>query len=116
MSPTNTGTNPHKADSDGDGINDGYELIAGTNPNSAADVLFISNVHRNPSGQTVLSWPARTNRVYAVYYLDGDLASGLSFLPLSGFTSLTTSSNGVMQVTDPSGSPHRFYRVSVRSP
>ena len=29
------GTNPNKADSDGDGVNDGEELAHGTNPNKA---------------------------------------------------------------------------------
>ncbi len=116
VSPTNTGSNPHNADSDGDGISDGNELIAGTNPNSGADVLRITDVHRNAAGQIVLSWPARTNRVYGVYYLDGDLVPGLSFLPLPGFGNLITPSNGAIQVTDPSASMQRFYRVTVRAP
>ena len=34
----------------GDGISDGNELIAGTNPNLASDVLKISDVHLNSNG------------------------------------------------------------------
>ena len=35
VSPTNTGTNPNLADTDGDGLNDGAEITGGTNPNQA---------------------------------------------------------------------------------
>ena len=104
----------------GDGISDGNELIAGTNPNSATDVLKIRDVHLNSNGpggstQVVLSWQAKTNRVYAVYYLDRELAPGVGFGPL--VTNLTTPTNGIMQAIDSSpGAAKRFYRLTVRSP
>ena len=33
MSPSDTGTNPLDPDTDGDGVNDGDEIAAGTDPN-----------------------------------------------------------------------------------
>lgn len=38
LGPTNTGTNPLIADTDGDGFSDGVEVSVGTNPNNAGDV------------------------------------------------------------------------------
>jgi hypothetical protein len=35
VSPTDTGTNPNNADTDGDGVNDGDEVSNGTDPNEA---------------------------------------------------------------------------------
>jgi len=37
VSPTNTGTDPNDPDSDNDGVNDGAEVLAGTDPNNPPD-------------------------------------------------------------------------------
>ena len=38
VSPTDTGSQPRNADSDGDGFNDGFEVGSGSNPNDAGSV------------------------------------------------------------------------------
>lgn len=118
VSPTNTGTNPNQGDTDGDGLSDRSELIAGTNPNSLGDVFRIQGVQRNTNGSVALSWLARTNKIYGISYLDGDLFDGAQFGPLEGVNNFTVMTNGLFQTIDSSatGSVQRSYRISVRNP
>ncbi len=52
-------------DRDGDGATDGDELLAGTSPTNATDVLK-SSASLPASGRLTLQWPMVTGRVYAV--------------------------------------------------
>ncbi|MBA4387068.1 MAG: hypothetical protein C0404_03745 [Verrucomicrobia bacterium] len=60
-------TDPNKADSDADGIADGAEALAGTNPGDDSSVLMITSIAVT-NGQCVVAWNARGNneRTYRV--------------------------------------------------
>jgi hypothetical protein len=113
--PTDTGTDPLDPDSDDDGLWDGDEVIAGTDPNIASSVFTADDVARTASGM-VIEWFARTNRVYSVHYFDGSLLTGGPFNPLGNYTNITVPSDGPTNVVDAAldGITQRFYRVNVR--
>jgi hypothetical protein len=58
-------TNPLLADSDADGLSDSEELAAGTNPRDAVSRFAIRAISRAPSGVT-LEWWAQATRSYRV--------------------------------------------------
>jgi len=118
LSETNTGTNPSKADTDGDGVKDGDELIAGTDPCSSSDFPRIASVRPGTNGAMAIRFTAKTNRVYQLLYCDKFTAVTNGFAPLPGATNMTVTANGTIVVTDPASSsrPARFYRLAVRRP
>jgi hypothetical protein len=118
VGPTNTGTNPNNPDTDGDGLSDRFEIVAGTNPNAAGDVFRIRDIRRNMNGSVQIIWQARTNKVYSISYLDGNLSEGAQFCPLEGMENLTVATNGLFQAIDVSavGVVQRFYQITVRNP
>ncbi len=68
------GTNPNDPDSDGDGMNDGAEIVAGTSPLSDTSYLFIG-ISGMVSNTVSLYWPSVAG---CTYYLEGttNLSSG----------------------------------------
>jgi hypothetical protein len=99
-------------------MSDGAELVAGTNPNSTADVLRIASIVPNGLGGMILTWPAKAGRIYTVHCFDGSLVPGARFIPAGILTNLTALSNGPMQATDTTAgtASQRTYRVAVRTP
>ena len=61
-----TATSTSLADTDGDGINDGSEAVAGTNPTDADSLLIMSGVRRVANNNQVVSWQARADFDYEV--------------------------------------------------
>ncbi len=98
-------------DSDGDGMNNWQEAIAGTNPTNAASVLKVLSVSQNSSGLTVTWQSTNTRR----YYLQRSI--NLSALP--GFTTIQSNLIGFPDMTfytdttATNGGPY-FYRVGVQ--
>jgi hypothetical protein len=117
VDPSNTGTDPHDADSDNDGLRDGDEVIAGTDPNSDASVFEVDHLLQADASGFTISWFAQTGRVYSVHYLPDNLATNGNFLPLSTFTNISVAQEGFTNVVDSAATDaYRFYRIHVREP
>ncbi len=86
---TLNGTNPSIMDSDGDGFQDGDEFRAGTNPRDPASHLAILGVSAGLSATTVV-WDAVTGKYYRV-----DAAPGPSLM-----AALFARSGGLIQATN----------------
>lgn len=71
---TTYGTDSNKADSDGDGQDDGFEVQVGTNPLSGASFFTITDFDFDLVGdQVTLMWPSLAGNFYEVQYSE-DLA------------------------------------------
>src|SRR5262249_36849643 len=94
-------------DFDGDGMTDLQEYLAGTNPTSAGSSLRLTAV-MSGGGLFVLSFNAVAGKSYRIQY-SGSMLPGtwtnLTDVPPQG-------ASGPIQVTDPNASPSvRFYRI-----
>jgi hypothetical protein len=100
-------------DSDGDGMNNWQEWVAGTSPTNAESGLRISSVSYSDAG-VVVSWQSITDRSYYLQRAT-DLGGTVDFVTVAtnivGLTNTTTyvDSNSI-------GSGPFFYRVGIPSP
>lgn len=95
-------------DTDGDGMANWQEYVAGTHPRDITSYLKVSRLAAN-AGQATVTFSAVSNRTYSVQFADtlGSPWSGLQSVP-----SRTT--NRVVSVIDAAASnPTRFYRLSI---
>jgi len=100
------------SDSDGDGMNNWQEWIAGTIPTNALSVLRLTSPAHNSSG-FVVTWQSVSNRIYCIER-SSNLSTPGSFLTLAtnivgqpGTTSYTD--------TNALGSGPFFYRVGIQT-
>ncbi len=91
-------------DTDGDGQPDSWELLFGTNPNSAAS-RYAATAARNTSGQPVVTWPSVPGQKYRVDFTDELLP--LNWQPLATVTGTGTYTD--ISVPLPT---RRFYKVT----
>ena len=94
-------------DSDGDGVPNWAEYVAGTNPTNKASVLRIANFHNG----SVFFTPAFTDRSYAVLSATNLLSTN--------WTRVTTYQYGtgaVMTLPATNLAPQLFYRITVQFP
>jgi hypothetical protein len=101
-------------DSDGDGLNNWQEYLAGTNPTNASSVFKITGGQALPGGQFVLSWLSVSNRLYDVMRGTSLDAGAGAFVPVPGATNLagTPPQNTYTDSVSPA-STGAFYRLTV---
>lgn len=98
-------------DTDGDGLSNRQEYLAGTDPRNANSYLRVDIVRVNVNTPAaLLSFNAASNKTYSVLYKDE-----LSVLEWSKLLDVYNDvSNRVMQITDPSpNADRRFYRLEA---
>jgi hypothetical protein len=103
------GTNPRLSDSDGDRLDDGMEVRAGTNPNDHTSVLTMTGIEQAPDGTRTLHWASIAGKRYQIKCADS-LTSGAWQTLISPITathsvsaaSLPASSNATL-----------FYRIQL---
>ncbi len=103
VSPNRTRT----TDTDGDGMPDYAEFIAGTNPTNAAS-SFRLGAQRLTSGSLTLNWAASVGRSYQVL----SSSNATSWAPLTSWMLATSSSMSYTLPTSP-GAP-KFYKLAVQ--
>ena len=94
------------ANGDTDPINNGNEFIAGTNPTNGASFFHISNAVHTTNGY-VLSWDSVTGRVYTVQWAE-NLTNNLSMLT-NGIAYPQNSYTDTVHAVDSQG----FYQLEV---
>jgi len=96
-------------DTDGDGMTDYAEFIAGTNPTNAASRFYFTGEMLPGDNLVQMQWTVVTNRLYQV-----NVSTNLSgWVPVTDW--LQASNNPTMNYTvTNSGGGARFYRVQVR--
>lgn len=77
------GSSAFDADSDDDGMNDGDEIAAGTDPTNASSVFAIAKVAQPEPTRAEVRWYSVTNRLYSIHRATN--------LMVGGFTAVTNS-------------------------
>lgn len=106
LSPAPFKSNPFAADSDNDGVKDGDEAVAGTNPINSTDYLRITAI-TGGAGQ-IVRWSSVNGKVY-------DVQSATNVTAFSDVVASDVNAAGASTaITNPASTEVRFYRVRVK--
>jgi hypothetical protein len=105
FNPTNSADG--QLDSDGDGLANWQEYLAGTDPADAVSSLRIDRISLN--GSAMIRFEAISNRTYTVEFTDA-VESG-QWLRLADV--VARASNRTERIIDPSFPPRRYYRLAT---
>jgi len=107
------GTDPVRADTDNDGMEDGAEVVAGTNPRDGTSRLQWNAIVLEADGSRTLRWQGAVGRAYHVEYKDRLDAESWSLLETTVPAGL-----GMRVVHDRNVPAHntRFYRLRLNTP
>jgi len=94
------------ADTDGDGMINTEEFVAGTDPTNALSVL---KLHVSATNKAILNFVAQTNRGYTVQYQTSLLSSNWNSLTNIAISPLVRTT--VLHAPNPPPESERFYRV-----
>ncbi len=98
-------------DSDGDGLNNWQEYLAGTIPTNGVSSFKFTSSQMISNTQVVLRWSSTSNRLYDVLRATNLAAGASAFVPVPGATNLAGTppqNTWTDSITRPS-----FYRLSV---
>jgi len=110
VSPNGYVSSPTAFDSDGDGMSDGKEGVAGTNPMNSNDLLRLTKIEHVGTGARKITWSSVSGKEYDVYDTT-DIASGFTNVTASGLTA----GGGETSYTSTAGEVD-FYRVGIHLP
>jgi hypothetical protein len=105
------GTNPLLSDTDGDGMDDGREVLAGTDPLDEEDVFKVASFSSSEADVYSMHWNTVTGRDYSLWS-NPDLGTG-SWTQVQG---PFTASNSFLSISLTNEAPTLFYRVEVQVP
>ena len=95
-------SNPAVYDSDNDGHNDRWELIAGTDPLDADSKLKITNFHTSPAGAHI-TWSSIPGKSYNIYYREHASLPHADYVLIGSFEAVSSESTYI----DPGNPPER---------
>ena len=101
------------ADTDGDGVSNGAEMIAGTDMYNSSDYFRVYHQQSQTDGSVLIAWQSVVGSLYTVQSTD-NLISG-AWSNVTGSASLS-GTGGMMSFSATKDSGVRYYRVVVRRP